>query len=75
MVEEVGEEEDQVEEACLAPQRRYSLTQAVWEERRDMRFNRCETSRGSPEYLSIVCLSEEKTLAEITDMLLLNFSA
>uniref|UniRef100_A0A3Q3VR22 PH domain-containing protein n=1 Tax=Mola mola TaxID=94237 RepID=A0A3Q3VR22_MOLML len=40
MVEEVGEEEDQVEEACLAPQRRYSLTQAVWEERRDMRFNR-----------------------------------
>ena len=38
MGEEVGEVE--VEEESPAPQRRYSLSQAVREERREMRFNR-----------------------------------
>ena len=37
MGEEVGEEEA---EDSPAPQRRYSLSQAVREERREMRFNR-----------------------------------
>lgn len=36
----VGEEDDKLEEASPALQRRYSLTQAVREERREMRFNR-----------------------------------
>lgn len=40
--EKMGEagEEDEVEEDSPAPQRRYSLSQAVREERREMRFNR-----------------------------------
>nr|XP_046244572.1 ventricular zone-expressed PH domain-containing protein isoform X2 [Scatophagus argus] len=41
MVEEAGEEE--VEEDSPAPQRRYSLSQAVREERREMRFNRSKS--------------------------------
>lgn len=48
MVEEVArevEEKEEVGEASPAPQRRYSLSQAVREERREMRFNRCVTSR------------------------------
>lgn len=39
MGEEGGEEEAE-EEDSPAPQRRYSLSQAVREERREMRFNR-----------------------------------
>lgn len=40
--EKMGEEggEEEVEEDSPAPQRRYSLSQAVREERREMRFNR-----------------------------------
>lgn len=38
MVEVSGEEE--AEEDSLTPQRRYSLSQAVRDERREMRFNR-----------------------------------
>ncbi|KAM7399523.1 hypothetical protein PAMP_018790 [Pampus punctatissimus] len=40
MGEELGEGEVEVEEDSPAPQRRYSLSQAVREERREMRFNR-----------------------------------
>lgn len=36
----VGEENEKLEGASPALQRRYSLTQAVREERREMRFNR-----------------------------------
>lgn len=40
--EKMGEEEggNEVDEDSPAPQRRYSLSQAVREERREMRFNR-----------------------------------
>ncbi|XP_054868164.1 ventricular zone-expressed PH domain-containing protein isoform X1 [Amphiprion ocellaris] len=43
--EKMGEagEEEEVEEDSPAPQRRYSLSQAVREERREMRFNRSKS--------------------------------
>ncbi|XP_044058621.1 ventricular zone-expressed PH domain-containing protein isoform X6 [Siniperca chuatsi] len=43
--EKMGEEggEEEVEENSPAPQRRYSLSQAVREERREMRFNRSKS--------------------------------
>ncbi|XP_034557577.1 ventricular zone-expressed PH domain-containing protein [Notolabrus celidotus] len=44
--EKIGEEnggEEEVEEDILPPQRRYSLSQAVREERREMRFNRSKS--------------------------------
>ncbi|XP_068564758.1 ventricular zone-expressed PH domain-containing protein [Cebidichthys violaceus] len=40
---EEGGEEEEVEEDSPAPQRRYSLSQAVREERREMRFNRSKS--------------------------------
>lgn len=56
MVEEAGEEEEEEEVlaaegegASPAPQRRYSLSQAVREERREMRFNRCVTPQISSQ--------------------------
>lgn len=61
--EEVGE----VEENSPAPQRRYSLSQAVREERREMRFNRSATSlqkHDSAEYSLIIY--DEWTIITVT---------
>jgi len=51
MGEERGEE-GEVEEDSPAPQRRYSLSQAGREERREMRFNRSVSTKREPGLLS-----------------------
>lgn len=65
MGEERGEE-DEVGEDSPAPQRRYSLSQAVREERREMRFNRSVSMSHEMALLSI-CLDLMVTILRTKD--------